>query len=233
MNIIANSSAESKFTTSKKDVGAFENDIHERICKKMKAVICHYAFEDQTDKVTISAEFGKQDVLTVSVSGKICDHEKLDDFLQHLTIDFEKVEQSKSKTHYHFAPIDIDDFETAIDQFYWIAPPASSFEEVRDFVLANWDLPNFRVEMAVSDDGKEYVFVLVSGKQSADDWSAAILRLESILKSRFAFSLRAHFKDSHSDEYARATMFGVPAHRFQLRNYPEKHIPDCLNETKA
>ena len=116
---------------------------------------------------------------------------------------------------------------------YWIGHPIAPFEDVQSFVLSRWDDPDWRVEMAPSDDKKCYVFVLVSSVRHSDKetWEAlriAERKLNLTINARYGgFSLSWHIENSEKSHHTISACYYVRKDRLTDEWAPAAHIRDC------
>ena len=124
-------------------------------------------------------------------------------------------------------------FDGIVFREYWLDSPIASFQELQSFVLSRWDDPDWRVEMAPSEDKKYYVFVLVSSirRSDAETWEAlhiAERKLNKTINARYgSFSLQAHIRDTEKSHNTISACYYVSRGRFTDEWAPDVHIRDC------
>jgi len=144
-----------------------------------------------------------------------------------------KIERRNGEIVFRCKIQDYEDFDGAVFREYWLEYPVAPFQDVKSFVLSRWNDPDWRVEMAPSEDKKYYVFVLVSSirRSDAETWEAlriAERKLNKTINARYgSFSLQAHIRNSEKSHHTISACYYVSRGRFTDEWAPDVHIRDC------
>ena len=167
------------------------------LLRQIRAIIRGRLGEPENKELVAITAFSKsRKRIEITIRRSVIDEENflkfLDDLLALTPI---KIERRNGEIVFRCKIQDYEDFDGMVFREYWLDSPIASFQEVQSFVLSRWDDPDWRVEMAPSDDKKNYVFVLVSSirHSDAETWEAlriAERKLNKTINARYgSFSL--------------------------------------------
>ena len=210
--------------------------INERkaLLRELRAVIRRRLGEpDNIELVAITAFSKSRKRIEITIRRSVIDEEIFLKFLDALYLLPIKIDRRNEGIVFLCKISDYDDFECSFAGAYWLEPPIGSFEDVKSFVLSRWDDPDWRVEMAPSEDKKYYVFVLVSSirRSDAETWEAlhiAERKLNKTINARYgSFSLQAHIRDTEKSHNTISACYYVGRSLFTDGWAPAAHIRDC------
>ena len=204
------------------------------LLRQIRAIIRGRLGEPENKELVAITAFSKsRKRIEITIRRSVIDEENflkfLDDLLALTPI---KIERRNGEIVFQCKIQDYEDFELTPYRAYWLSTIAP-FNDVQSFVLSRWDDPDWRVEMAPSDDKKNYVFVLVSSirHSDAETWEAlriAERKLNKTINARYgSFSLQAHIRNSEVSHHTISACYYVSRGRFTDSWAPECHIRDC------
>ena len=189
---------------------------------------------ENKELVAITAFSKSRKRIEITIRRSVMDEENFLKFLDALlSLAPIKIERRNGEIVFRCKIQDYEDFDGMVFREYWLDSPIASFQEVQSFVLSRWDDPDWRVEMAPSEDKKYYVFVLVSSirRSDAETWEAlhiAERKLNKTINARYgSFSLQAHIRDTEKSHNTISACYYVSRGRFTDEWAPDVHIRDC------
>ena len=206
------------------------------LLRELRAVIRRRLGEpDNIELVAITAFSKSRKRIEITIRRSVIDEEIFLKFLDALYLLPIKIDRRNEGIVFLCKISDYDDFECSFAGAYWLEPPIGSFEDVKSFVLSRWDDPDWRVEMAPSEDKNKayYVFVLVSSIRRSDMEAYEALRiaerkLNLTINARYGgFSLRGYIRNSETSHHTISACYYVGRSLFTDGWAPAAHIRDC------
>ena len=212
----------------------FRMNERKALLRELRAVIRTMLGDSENKELVAITSFSKcRKRIEITIRRSAIDEEYLFKFLDALYLSPLKIDRRSDEIVFLCKIHDYDDFECSIAGMYWIEHPIAPFEDVQSFVLSRWDDPDWRVEMAPSDDKKCYVFVLVSSVRHSDKepWEAlriAERKLNTTINARYGgFSLSWHIENSEISYHTISACYYVRREMFSDEWAPTAHIRDC------
>jgi hypothetical protein len=205
------------------------------LLRQIRAIIRGRLGEPENKELVAITAFSKsRKRIEITIRRSVMDEENFLKFLDALlSLAPIKIERRNGEIVFRCKIQDYEDFDGMVFREYWLDSPIASFQEVQSFVLSRWDDPDWRVEMAPSEDKKYYVFVLVSSirRSDAETWEAlhiAERKLNKTINARYgSFSLQAHIRDTEKSHNTISACYYVSRGRFTDEWAPDVHIRDC------
>ena len=205
------------------------------LLRQIRAIIRSKLGEPENKELVAITAFSKsRRQIEITIRRSVMDEENFLKFLDALlSLAPIKIERRNGEIVFRCKIQDYEDFDGMVFREYWLDSPIASFQEVQSFVLSRWDDPDWRVEMAPSEDKKYYVFVLVSSirRSDAETWEAlhiAERKLNKTINARYgSFSLQAHIRDTEKSHNTISACYYVSRGRFTDEWAPDVHIRDC------
>ena len=205
------------------------------LLRQIRAIIRGRLGEPENKELVAITAFSKsRKRIEITIRRSVMDEENFLKFLDALlSLTPKKIERGNGEIVFRCKIQDYEDFDGMVFREYWLDSPIASFQEVQSFVLSRWDDPDWRVEMAPSEDKKYYVFVLVSSirRSDAETWEAlhiAERKLNKTINARYgSFSLQAHIRDTEKSHNTISACYYVSRGRFTDEWAPDVHIRDC------
>ena len=205
------------------------------LLRQIRAIIRGRLGEPENKELVAITAFSKsRKRIEITIRRSVMDEENFLKFLDALlSLAPIKIERGNGEIVFRCKIQDYEDFDGRVFREYWLESPIASFKDVQSFVLSRWDDPDWRVEMAPSEDKKYYVFVLVSSirRSDAETWEAlhiAERKLNKTINARYgSFSLQAHIRDTEKSHNTISACYYVSRGRFTDEWAPDVHIRDC------
>ena len=205
------------------------------LLRQIRAIIRGRLGEPENKELVAITAFSKsRKRIEITIRRSVMDEENFLKFLDALlSLAPIKIERRNGEIVFRCKIQDYEDFDGRVFREYWLESPIASFKDVQSFVLSRWDDPDWRVEMAPSEDKKYYVFVLVSSirRSDAETWEAlhiAERKLNKTINARYgSFSLQAHIRDTEKSHNTISACYYVSRGRFTDEWAPDVHIRDC------
>ena len=205
------------------------------LLRQIRAIIRGRLGEPENKELVAITAFSKsRKRIEITIRRSVMDEENFLKFLDALlSLTPKKIERGNGEIVFRCKIQDSEDFDGRVFREYWLESPIASFKDVQSFVLSRWDDPDWRVEMAPSEDKKYYVFVLVSSirRSDAETWEAlhiAERKLNKTINARYgSFSLQAHIRDTEKSHNTISACYYVSRGRFTDEWAPDVHIRDC------
>ena len=205
------------------------------LLRQIRAIIRGRLGEPENKELVAITAFSKsRKRIEITIRRSVMDEENFLKFLDALlSLTPKKIERGNGEIVFRCKIQDYEDFDGRVFREYWLESPIASFKDVQSFVLSRWDDPDWRVEMAPSEDKKYYVFVLVSSirRSDAETWEAlhiAERKLNKTINARYgSFSLQAHIRDTEKSHNTISACYYVSRGRFTDEWAPDVHIRDC------
>ena len=205
------------------------------LLRQIRAIIRGRLGEPENKELVAITAFSKsRKRIEITIRRSVMDEENFLKFLDALlSLTPKIIERGNGEIVFRCKIQDYEDFDGRVFREYWLDSPIASFQEVQSFVLSRWDDPDWRVEMAPSDDKKNYVFVLVSSirHSDAETWEAlriAERKLNKTINARYgSFSLQAHIRNTEKSHNTISACYYVSRGRFTDEWAPDVHIRDC------
>ena len=205
------------------------------LLRQIRAIIRGRLGEPENKELVAITAFSKsRKRIEITIRRSVMDEENSLKFLDALlSLAPIKIERRNGEIVFRCKIQDYEDFDGMVFREYWLESPIASFKDVQSFVLSRWDDPDWRVEMAPSEDKKYYVFVLVSSirRSDAETWEAlhiAERKLNKTINARYgSFSLQAHIRDTEKSHNTISACYYVSRGRFTDEWAPDVHIRDC------
>ena len=205
------------------------------LLRQIRAIIRGRLGEPENKELVAITAFSKsRKRIEITIRRSVMDEENFLKFLDALlSLTPKIIERGNGEIVFRCKIQDYEDFDGRVFREYWLESPIASFKDVQSFVLSRWDDPDWRVEMAPSEDKKYYVFVLVSSirRSDAETWEAlhiAERKLNKTINARYgSFSLQAHIRDTEKSHNTISACYYVSRGRFTDEWAPDVHIRDC------
>ena len=206
------------------------------LLRQIRAIIRGRLGEPENKELVAITAFSKsRKRIEITIRRSVIDEEIFLKFLDALYLLPIKIDRRNEGIVFLCKISDYDDFECSFAGAYWLEPPIGSFEDVKSFVLSRWDDPDWRVEMAPSEDKNKayYVFVLVSSIRRSDMEAYEALRiaerkLNLTINARYGgFSLRGYIRNSETSHHTISACYYVGRSLFTDGWAPAAHIRDC------
>ena len=205
------------------------------LLRQIRAIIRRKLGEPENKELVAITAFSKsRRQIEITIRRSVMDEENFLKFLDALlSLTPKKIERGNGEIVFRCKIQDSEDFDGRVFREYWLESPIASFKDVQSFVLSRWDDPDWRVEMAPSEDKKYYVFVLVSSirRSDAETWEAlriAERKLNKTINARYgSFSLQAHIRNTEKSHNTISACYYVSRGRFTDEWAPDTHIRDC------
>jgi hypothetical protein len=214
-------------------------DKKKALARQLRALIRARLGEPENSELVAITSFSKsRKRIEIAIRHSNVDEEHFSGFLDiGLSLSPMKIRCENGEIVFQCKIKDYEEFDASVGMGYWLDSPIAPFEDVQSFVLSRWDDPEWRVEMAQSDDKRDYVFILVSNIRGSNEETFEALRLAehklNIVLTRYGVgSFKGYLRNTEKSHHTISACYYVPKGRFGDGWAANAHIRDCELDPK-